>query len=107
MSDRFHLRFHREKQELAVYAITVVQGGPNLKSSDGVPNSMPSLAFRGRGELVARNASLSDLAWELQSAVLARPVVDRSGLAKRFDFTLSWTPDEFQTSALRVSFSYC
>jgi len=100
VAERFHLRFHLEKRELAVYAITVAQGGPKFKSSDGGPNTMPSLAFRGRGELVARNASVNDLAWELQSAVLARPVVDRSGLAKRFDFTLSWTPDEFQTSAL-------
>ena len=39
-------------------------------------------------------------AWELQSAVLDRPVVDRSGLGKRFHFMLSWTPDEFQTPAL-------
>jgi uncharacterized protein (TIGR03435 family) len=100
VAERFHLRFHLEKRELAVYAIRVAPGGPNLKSSDGGPNTMPSLAFRGRGELVARNASLNDLAWELQSAVLARPVVDRSGLTQRFDFTLSWTPDEFQTSAL-------
>jgi uncharacterized protein (TIGR03435 family) len=32
--------------------------------------------------------------------VLDRPVVDQSGLTKRFDFTLSWTPDEFQSPAL-------
>ena len=100
IAERFHLRFHLEKRELAVYAITADQGGPNLKSTDSGPNTMPSLGFRGRGELVARNASLNDLAWELQSAVLDRPVVDQSGLTKRFDFTLSWTPDEFQTPAL-------
>ena len=100
IAERFHLRFHLEKRELAVYAIRADQGGPNLKSTDSGPNAMPSLGFRGRGELVARNASLNDLAWELQSAVLDRPVVDQSGLTKRFDFTLSWTPDEFQTPAL-------
>jgi uncharacterized protein (TIGR03435 family) len=98
--ERFRLRFHLEKRELAVYAITADQSGPNLKSTDSGPNPIPSLGFRGRGELVARNASLNDLAWELQSAVLDRPVVDQSGLKKRFDFTLSWTPDEFQTPAL-------
>lgn len=98
--ERFHLRYHLEKRELAVYAITVDQQGSKLESSDGGPDTLPSLGFRGRGQLVARNASMKDLAWELQSAVLDRPVVDQTGLAKRFHFTLSWTPDEFQTSAL-------
>lgn len=100
VAQRFHLRFHLEKREIPVYAIRVDQGGPSLETSDEGPNTLPSLGFRGRGELVARNASVNDLAWELQSAVLDRPVVDQTGLAKRFDFTLSWTPDEFQTPAL-------
>jgi len=98
--DRFHLRYRLEKRELAVYAITVDKDGPKLEPSDGGPETLPSMGFRGRGQLVARNASLNDLAWELQSAVLDRPVVNQTGLAKRFHFTLSWTPDEFQTSAL-------
>jgi beta-lactamase regulating signal transducer with metallopeptidase domain len=33
MVDRFHLRFHYEKRELAVYALTVAKGGPKLKVS--------------------------------------------------------------------------
>jgi uncharacterized protein (TIGR03435 family) len=98
--ERFHLRYHLEQRELAVYAITVDQQGSKLESSDGGPGTLPSLGFRGRGQLVARNVSIKDLAWELQSAVLDRPVVDQTGLAKRFHFTLSWTPNDFQTSAL-------
>lgn len=98
--ERFHLRYHMEKRELSVYSITVDRGGPKLEQSDDDPNHLPSLGFRGRGQLEARNASIGDLAWELQSAVLDRPVVDQTGLAKRFHFTLSWTPDEFQKPAL-------
>lgn len=100
LADRFRLRFHLEKRELPVYAIVIDSNGQKLETSDGDPNGLPSLGFRGRGQLVARNAKLADLAWELQSAVLDRPVLDQTGLTSRFNFTLAWTPDEFQRPAL-------
>jgi uncharacterized protein (TIGR03435 family) len=34
--------------------------------------------------------------------VLDKPVVDQTGLTGRFDFTLNWTPDEFQFSGMGV-----
>ena len=64
------------------------------------PNGPGSVAFHGRGQLVATNATLDDLAWELQSAIVDRPVVNKTGLSARFNFTLTWTPDEFQNSNL-------
>jgi uncharacterized protein (TIGR03435 family) len=38
----------------------------------------------------------------MQSNVLDRPVVDRTGLQGRFDFTLNWTPDESQFRGMGV-----
>jgi len=96
LTDRFKLVFHRDKKELPVYAITVAKGGPKLAKSEGDPNGLPGLFFRGRGVLPARNANMGDLAMVMQGAVLDRPVVDQTGLAGRFDFTLTWTPDQFQ-----------
>ncbi len=39
---------------------------------------------------------MKEFAEGLQANVLDRPVLDQTGLSGRFDFTLSWTPDEFQ-----------
>jgi uncharacterized protein (TIGR03435 family) len=96
LADRFKLAFHREKKELSVYAITVAKTGSKLTRNEGDPNGLPGLGFQGLGKLIARNANMQDFAGLMQSAVLDRPVVDQTGLTGRFDFTLNWTPDEFQ-----------
>ena len=38
---------------------------------------------------------MANLAIQLQLRVLDRPVIDQTGLAGRYDFTLDWRPDEF------------
>jgi uncharacterized protein (TIGR03435 family) len=96
LADRFKLAFHRDKKELGVYAITVGKGGPKLTKSEGNPSGLPGLFFRGLGNLPATNATIADFAGVMQGAVLDRPVIDQTGITGRYDFTLIWTPDEFQ-----------
>jgi uncharacterized protein (TIGR03435 family) len=96
LAERFQLAFHREKKELSVYAITVGKNGPKLTKSAGDPNGLPGLFFRGLGNLPVRNANMDDLARTMQGAVLDRPVVNQTGIQGRYDFQLTWTPDEFQ-----------
>jgi len=100
LADRFQLVFHRDKKELSVYALVVGKNGPKLTKSTGDPNGLPGLMFRALGVLPANNANMADFAGVMQSAVLDRPVVDQTGLSGRFDFTLKWTPDEFQFAGL-------
>jgi uncharacterized protein (TIGR03435 family) len=96
LADRFKLAFHREKRELPVYAITVVKGGPKLTKSQGDPNGLPGIGFARLGVMPTINATIADVAGVLQSIVLDRPVIDQTGITGRYDFTLSWTPDDFQ-----------
>ena len=42
------------------------------------------------------NATMGDLAGVMQTAVLDRPVIDKTGIQGRYDFTLRWTPDDSQ-----------
>ena len=102
LANRFKLTFHREPRDLPVYALVVASGGPKLARNDSNPNGLPSLFFKGLGVLPAVNATLGDLAGVMQSAVLDRPVVDKTGLSGRYDFTLTWTPDESQFASMGV-----
>ncbi len=102
LAERFKLAFHRDKKELGVYAIVVSKTGVKMTKSQGDPNGLPALFFRGLGVLPAMNATMADFAGVMQSAVLDRPVVDHTELAGRWDFTLTWTPDEFQFGGLGI-----
>lgn len=102
LADRFKLVYHHDKKELSVYVITVAKGGSKLTPSQGDPKGLPGNFFRGLGNMVNMNSTLSDFAGVMQAAVLDRPVVDQTGLTGRFDFTLNWTPDESQFGGLGV-----
>jgi bla regulator protein BlaR1 len=48
---------------------------------------------RGRGELTGQGASVATLA-EILSQRLGRTVLDKTGLAGNYDFTLQWPTDQ-------------
>ena len=100
LADRFKFTFHKDKKELSVYALTVAKTGPKMTASTDDPNGLPGLGFRGLGLFAAHNATMADFAQTMQGAVLDRPVVDQTGIKGRWDFTLNWTPDEFQFAGM-------
>lgn len=102
LEDRFKLTTHRETRELSAYALVVASGGPKVTKNDTNPNGLPGLLFRGLGVLPVTNATMGDFAGVMQLAVLDRPVIDKTGLQGRYDFTLTWTPDETQFASFGV-----
>ena len=101
LQDRFQLTYHREPRELSVYMLTVTRGGPKMKPSEADPNSLPGSGFRGFGNMPVFNATMADFAGMMQGLVLDRPMIDRTGLTGRYDFTLRWTPDDSQFIGMR------
>jgi len=99
LADRFKLTFHREEKEFSIYALTVASGGPKVKKSDGPPSDgRPALVYRmfpeRRALLPARDATMAELASAMQQGPVDRPVMDRTGLTERYDFSLDFAPDE-------------
>jgi uncharacterized protein (TIGR03435 family) len=96
LTDRFKLTYHKDKREMAAFVLTVGKSGQKLTPTQ-VKGPLPGIGFRpGHGGLTlgAQNATLTDFTGFLQTIVLDRPVVDQTGIAGRFDFTVTFTPDE-------------
>jgi uncharacterized protein (TIGR03435 family) len=111
LADRFKLTFHREMKEFQLYALVIAKNGPKLheaKLGDTYPDGIkgldglggPDRVRLGRGLLVGQGISIAFLVSELSGDSellgqrLGRPVIDKTGLKGKYDFTLKWTPNE-------------
>lgn len=97
LAERFKLSFHTELREMAVYNLVVSKRGRNI-----VPSSdQDAPDFAERSSVIqpcrppatcATVTSLSTLG-DLWSAVLGRPIVDRTNLKGVYDVVVNYDPD--------------
>lgn len=97
--ERFGLKFHQDKKELPVFALSVAKTGSKMTKSDGDPNGLPGFSGGRAGRLSARNTSMAFFAQVLQSNMVDRPVLDKTGLEGHYDFVLRFTPDDASQAA--------
>jgi uncharacterized protein (TIGR03435 family) len=92
--DRFKLRFHREKKEMPVYALSVEKSGPKMEThqatSAGDPWIDQTLTQVVRMNMTAKFVPMDYFAWRL-GLLLDRPVIDRTNLKGGYDFVLNFT----------------
>jgi bla regulator protein BlaR1 len=115
LADRFQLAVHFETHESPVLALALIKPGktgPNLRPhAEGPPCDAPmagpaqifpprcdvfamTLKPGGTRMLGSRNITMDQVAGSLSTpGRLGRPVVDKTGLVGRFDFTIEWIPD--------------
>ena len=119
IADRFQLRSHRETKSLPVYLLTVGRGGPKLAPEEKEPSGpeeiqawMKARVEKSTQEMRARQESgdrtprsgMSDTSATMQkladalTRVTDRPVLDRTSLADKFSYNLSYVPDGSATA---------
>jgi bla regulator protein blaR1 len=87
LADRFKVKLHRESKEMPVYALIIGTSGLKLKTSEGTGKGMGVAP----GKLMARNATMADLAATLGNMV-DRPVLDETGLDAQYDIDMKFDP---------------
>jgi bla regulator protein blaR1 len=94
---------HADGRPCAGEAAAPSPGVPNrvFREDESGPGSFPPMCDspavirKSTGMLLGyRNASMELLAGSLSMLVLDRPVIDKTGLSGKFDFTLEWAPSD-------------
>ena len=89
-AERFGMKAHMEPREMPAYALVVAKSGSKLKNPADTATGISQ--FRGNNGVVKwANSPLTDLQF-LLARETGRPVVDKTGLTGRYDFTLEYTP---------------
>ncbi|HXE07671.1 MAG TPA: TIGR03435 family protein [Acidobacteriaceae bacterium] len=88
LADRFHLKAHLEQRTMPVYKLVVANGGPKLKQATADESGKSQVMIRGAGKIEVVSAGLDSL--ELLNSEVGRPVVDKTHLTGKYDFTLTY-----------------
>lgn len=103
--DRFGLKFHNETKDITQYVLVIAKGGlkmkeatpgesyaNGIKTQSGVAGGAGMMRM-GPGELTAQAVPISNLIRFL-SFQFHSPVLDKTGLAGKYDINMTWAPDE-------------
>lgn len=97
LTERFSLSSHREKKEVSAYTLNIGRTGQHKLSVNESGVNLPGFGGRGPGSIGVRNATMEQFAGFLQARIVDRPVVDKTGLTGKYDFTLTWRPDNLDS----------
>ncbi len=94
LADRFKLRVHTETREEPVYNLVIAKNGFKLKEAPEAEEAGGS--SWGNGRIQVHKGSIDRLAFMLSDDLAGRAVIDKTGLAGKYDIDLKWTPDDQQ-----------
>src|ERR1700678_1727040 len=94
LADRFDLKFHIETKEGNVYALMLDTAGTKMKVNESPDDYKIPVNFSPEGFVGAR-VPMPYLCWWLGQQLQndERPVINRTGLSGKYDFSLSFMPE--------------
>jgi uncharacterized protein (TIGR03435 family) len=95
LADRFNLKFHKETKEGPVYALMADKSGSKMKINESEQDFKIPITSPQYYVYVGTRVPMPYLCWWLEQQLGAeqRPVINRTGLGKNYDFKLSFAPD--------------
>jgi uncharacterized protein (TIGR03435 family) len=90
LADRFKLAVHRETRDEPVYELVAAKGGVKLKAAKA--DESPGFEM-GTGRIHSMAVPLDLFATNL-AYLVGRTVIDKTGLAGKYSFTVTYTPDD-------------
>jgi len=102
LSERFKLKFHREKKEMPGFDLVVGKGGLKMTPAEGSGPSGMSMGMRGPGMPTTVSSERATVATIITflSGRLGRAIQDKTGLTGNYNFKLNWTPGEGEAAGL-------
>lgn len=114
LEERFHLKIHRETREGPVYFLTVARGRPKLHSfTEGSCKPWPTppppqltkeycgrMIYGLKPAVEAQGVTLDDFS-SLLRLVVGRPVIDKTGVAGRFDIHVEFSREGTELTNIR------
>jgi uncharacterized protein (TIGR03435 family) len=98
LTDRFKLKFHRQVVEGNGYELLVGKTGPRFEKTKG-GNDRQGVGVSGtpEGQLMTGFSATMERLANVLAGRLEVPVLDQTGLAGMYDFSMKWTPGEGET----------
>lgn len=97
LAERFHLKAHYEEKPTQGYELIRATTGAKIKetSPDRIPNTNMNghISISKPGQLAMEWITMEGFA-QLLSFQLGYPVLDKTGLGKRYDLQLTWAADD-------------
>jgi uncharacterized protein (TIGR03435 family) len=95
LADEFQIKFHKEVKEGPVYALTIDKSGSKMKLNESPQDFEIPIQGNPSGEIIGKRVPMNYFSWWLGQVLQrdSRPVLDRTGLDKFYDFKLSFAPE--------------
>jgi len=88
LSERFGLKEHRETREMPIYDLVIAKGGVKMPV---FPKEVPPATYP-RGFPMARGSGTIEQLAKTLAQIAGRPVFDKTGVAERYNYVLSFAP---------------